>query len=562
MGCKSPKVLTSPKIYFDERKELEESINPLNHKDLKTHIKLEFSLENIETNHNYQIIVKFQEHYPFSTETILGQSERIIFNKCFICDYYFEKKQLLDITLLKNGIRYGSLKVTLGNIVGSIRSIFKGSFNNQIRINIAAEEIIEDDSTNSTLKCKLSANYVSSGNFYEPEDKISYRITSRGKKIYESESISPTGKFEEFGIPLYLLKNGFVISFLDCNQESISFKNENPQQFCLPTNKEYLGIINRNKMIKIINYSYISRKPSFLQYIKAGIRIKLSIGIDYTESNLVPSDPNSLHYLGDNMNDYEQAIQACGMICAYYDYNQKFPVYGYGAFINGQRPANMCFNINFKEDPEIYTINNVLNEYRNSFKFIQLAGPTNFSPLIQNVVNKIKRENNPMQYHILLILTDGIINDLQPTIDVLVEGSFLPLSVIIIGIGNDDFHEMVILDGDNVPITNSKGVQRMRDLVQFVPFNKYRNNPTNLAEQVLEEVPRQVVDYYDMKKIYPNILKDKQNTEKFNSGIIINNFNQTILPSTNELTNNINGINQNKYESQYINLNIHNKENL
>ena len=558
MGCKQPKVLTSPKIYFDERKGLEESINPLNHKDLKTHIKLEFSLENIETNHNYQIIVKFQEQFPFSTETILGQSERIIFNKCFICDYYFEKKQLLDITLLKNGIQYGSLKVTLGNIVGSMRSIFKGSFNNQIRINIAAEEIIEDDSRNSTLICKLSANYASSGNFYEPEDKISYRITSRGKKIYESESISPTGKFEEFKIPLYLLKNGFVISFLDCYQESISFKNENPQQFCLPTNKEYLGLINRNKMINIINYSYISRKPSFFDYIKAGVRIKLSIGIDYTESNLVPTDPNSLHYLGENMNDYEQAIQACGMICAYYDYNQKFPVYGYGAFINGQRPANMCFNINFKEDPEIYTINNVLNEYRNSFKFIQLAGPTNFSPLIQNVVNKIKRENNPMQYHILLILTDGIINDLQPTIDVLVEGSFLPLSVIIIGIGNDDFHEMIILDGDNDPITNSKGVKRMRDLVQFVPFNKYRNNPTNLAEQVLEEVPRQVVDYYVMNKKYPNNLKVKQN----NPGVIVNNSKQTIQQNTNKPTNNSNGIYQNRYESEYINLNIHNKENL
>ena len=198
MGCIYPKVLTSPKIYFDERKELEESINPLNHKDLKTHIKLEFSLENIETNYNYQIIVKFQEQSPFFTEAILGKFQRITFNKCFICDYYFEKKQLLDITLLKNGIQYGSLKVTLGNIVGSIRSIFKGSFNNQIRINIAAEEIIEDDTTNANLMCQLIANYASSeGNFYNPEDKISYRITSRGKPIYESESMSTTGNFEE-----------------------------------------------------------------------------------------------------------------------------------------------------------------------------------------------------------------------------------------------------------------------------------------------------------------------------------------------------------------------------
>ena len=543
MGCKSPKVLTTPKIYFEDRKELQESISPIKPVELKSNIKLEFSLENIDKNHNYQIIAKFQGQTPFFTEIILGQSEKITFNKSFICSYFFEKKQLIDVSLIKDGTQYGSLNLTLGNIVGSIRSIYKGSFNNKIKINISAEEIGED---NFTLCCKLSAIYSSSGcSFYNPEDKISYIITSNyNKTIYESESISSSGKFRDIKIPLYLLKNGFVISFLDCFQESVSYKNESPQQFCQTSNNEYIGIINGNKKINIINNSYIYKNPSFLDYIKNGVRIKLSIGIDYTESNLVPSDPNSLHYLGENMNDYEQAIQACGMICAYYDYNQQFPVYGFGAFINGRPQANMCFNINFKDNPEIYTINNVLNEYRNSFNFIRLAGPTNFSPLIQNVVDKIKRENNPIQYHILLILTDGIINDLQQTIDILVEGSFLPLSVIIIGIGEDDFHEMVVLDGDKNPITSSKGVVRKRDLVQFVKFNKFKNNPTKLAEKVLEEVPKQLIEYYAMKNIDPNSLADK-----------LNPYIYTKEQSINQTNINSNGINQK--QSEYINLNIH-----
>ena len=543
MGCKSPKVLTAPKIYFEDRKELQESISPIKPVELKSNIKLEFSLENIDKNHNYQIIAKFQGQTPFFTEIILGQSEKITFNKSFICSYFFEKKQLIDVSLIKDGTQYGSLNLTLGNIVGSIRSIYKGSFNNKIKINISAEEIGED---NFTLCCKLSAIYSSSGcSFYNPEDKISYIITSNyNKTIYESESISSSGQFRDIKIPIYLLKNGFVISFLDCFQESLSYKNENPQQFCQTSNNEYIGIINGNKKINIINNSYIYKNPSFLDFIKNGVRIKLSIGIDYTESNLVPSDPNSLHYLGENMNDYEQAIQACGMICAYYDYNQQFPVYGFGAFINGRPQANMCFNINFKDNPEVYTINNVLNEYRNSFNFIRLAGPTNFSPLIQNVVDKIKRENNPIQYHILLILTDGIINDLQQTIDILVEGSFLPLSVIIIGIGEDDFHEMVVLDGDKNPITSSKGVVRKRDLVQFVKFNKFKNNPTKLAEEVLEEVPKQVIEYYAMKNIDPNSLADK-----------LNPYIYAKEQSINQTNINSNGINQK--QSEYINLNIH-----
>ena len=59
-----------------------------------------------------------------------------------------------------------------------------------------------------------------------------------------------------------------------------------------------------------------------------------------------------------------------------------------------------------------------------------------------------------------MILTDGKIDDHQETVDALVEGSFLPLSVIIIGIGdNPDFKDMEKLDGDDDPLISSKGIK-------------------------------------------------------------------------------------------------------
>ena len=145
-----------------------------------------------------------------------------------------------------------------------------------------------------------------------------------------------------------------------------------------------------------------------------------------------------------NMNDYEQVIKAFGNIASNYDCNQKFPTYGYGALIKGEKEPNMCFNVNFKEDPEIYTIDNVIKEYRKSFQDLTLAGPTNIYPLIRKVVDNIKNENNPLIYHILLILTDGIFNDLEKIPDILLEGTFLPLSIIIIVIGSDLFPELVV----------------------------------------------------------------------------------------------------------------------
>ena len=236
------------------------------------------------------------------------------------------------------------------------------------------------------------------------------------------------------------------------------------------------------------------------------------------------------------MNDYEQAITQCGMVVAYYDYNQSFPVYGFGAVVGMDTEPNMCFNINFKDNPEIQTIDNVIKEYRNCFKNIQLAGPTKFCPMIRKVINNIRAQNNPLKYHILLILTDGIILDMQETIDALVEGSFLPLSVIIIGIGNDHFQEMIILDGDNVPLVSSRGIKRMRDLVQFVPFNKYRHNPTQLSEQVLEEVPRQIIEYYTMNNIYPENLS----MARLNNGLMMNNSVQSSYQPNNNKSKRIN----------------------
>ena len=53
---------------------------------------------------------------------------------------------------------------------------------------------------------------------------------------------------------------------------------------------------------------------------------------------------------------------------------------------------------------------------------------------------------------ILLIITDGIINDMKETIDQIVRGSSLPLSIIIVGVGDADFESLDQLDADDEPL--------------------------------------------------------------------------------------------------------------
>lgn len=48
----------------------------------------------------------------------------------------------------------------------------------------------------------------------------------------------------------------------------------------------------------------------------------------------------------------------------------------------------------------------------------------------------------------MLILTDGEIHDMKSTIDTLLDMYDMPVSIIIVGIGDADFSKMVVLDGD------------------------------------------------------------------------------------------------------------------
>ena len=520
--CESPRY-AKKRIFFLEESNNGNKIKSFSFKDMKTKVKLEFEIENIEINHKYQLEAKFLEGQTklFSTETVQSHLNRIIFNSCYICDYFFEKRQNLQISLIKDFKKIGTIQLPLGQIIGSPGSTFKQLIDNNSFIIITAQGISDSD---AYLEFNFSTQCISHFDFSRLNEKISFLITSNGKKLYASESISNSGRFDTIKIPAALLDKGFTVSFLDCFQESIIYKNESIQSFTSPNQNVYLGLTVYKKQLNIINNSRFLRNISFIDYIKNGVTIKLNIGIDFTASNNPPNDPNSLHYLyGNVMNDYEQAISQCGITVAYYDYNQSFPVYGFGAVVGMDSEPSMCFNINFRDNPEIQTIDNVIKEYRNCFKNIQLAGPTKFCPMIRNVIDNIRAQNNPLKYHILLILTDGIILDMQETIDALVEGSFLPLSVIIIGIGNDHFQEMVVLDGDDVPLVSSSGVERMRDLVQFVPFNKFRHNPAELAEQVLEEVPRQIVEYYTMNNIYPENLSKA----RLNNGSMMSNSQQS-----------------------------------
>lgn len=78
------------------------------------------------------------------------------------------------------------------------------------------------------------------------------------------------------------------------------------------------------------------------------------------------------------------------------------------------------------------------------------------------------------------------------------------MSIIIVGVGNADFSKMETLDWDGGLLRDSYGNVASRDLVQFVKFNNYLNDVTYLHEDVLREVPGQLVSYMMQNGILVN----------------------------------------------------------
>ena len=99
----------------------------------------------------------------------------------------------------------------------------------------------------------------------------------------------------------------------------------------------------------------------------------------------------------------------------------------------------------------------LLNAYNFSLSNVKLYGPTLFAPCLQEFINFVSGNQHSQLYNILLIITDGDIHDMSTTKDLIVAASNMPISVIIVGVGDENFELMIELDGDENILRNSKG---------------------------------------------------------------------------------------------------------
>lgn len=86
---------------------------------------------------------------------------------------------------------------------------------------------------------------------------------------------------------------------------------------------------------------------SFLDYISSGFELNFMVAVDFTASNGNPRNPDSLHYIGPTgrLNAYQQAIMEVGEVVQFYDFDRRFPAWGFGGRTYDGSISH-CFNLN------------------------------------------------------------------------------------------------------------------------------------------------------------------------------------------------------------------------
>lgn len=252
----------------------------------------------------------------------------------------------------------------------------------------------------------------------------------------------------------------------------------------------------------IVNLSDIIEEKTFLDHLSNGMKINISLAIDFTSSNGLKTSNNSLHYFSETKeSEYAQAIRLLGEILSKYDSDSRIPVFGFGGIPTWHTDlVKHDFSLTKDENnPFAPDFEQVINIYKSTLPEIELKGPTYFAPIIRRQLRMIE-EYKENTYSILIIITDGDIDDYDETVSLIVEASDKPLSIIIVGVGYESFLKMENLDGDQKALRNKKGVEWKRDIVQFVRFRNFKLNLHHFTEKALEEVPLQLIKYMESRK--------------------------------------------------------------
>jgi hypothetical protein len=433
------------------------------------------------------------------------------FNNTITLEYRFAEAQQIKIVVHdSDGSAFTSSDPQLGSVILPLKDLVREPVSEHPLegngvLKITAERI---QPSKDVVTFRLKANHVKSMDFVGKSDPFLriYRDipASDGKGepnwvlVHETETVDNTKEpvWKPFTLTASKLCNGDLMRILrfsvydrdgDDDWELIGSVDasvedlQNTRSFDVKGGKKGDQVHGR----LVAEEVQIQKVFGFSDFVAAGLPITLLTAIDYTGSNGQPTAPDSLHFLGaSSPNQYEKALRAVGSVLFPYDSlapdrqhdsltssSEGTNVIGFGG--DWGQGVSHCHPLGEAKDTD-----QLVSLYQESLKDVTLSGPTYLRSVVAHAVQYASTHTG---YTVLMVLTDGSMNDFDATCREIRAAVNQPISVVLVGVGSHNFDQMNELDDH---------VGSDRDLVKFVPFNRYCRNTKELASQVLKEIPK------------------------------------------------------------------------
>lgn len=252
----------------------------------------------------------------------------------------------------------------------------------------------------------------------------------------------------------------------------------------------------------LVEKAFAGPTKTLVDYMRTGVEFAMSVAIDFSLKNRAKSDPRSLHSLSSDSNSYLNALKCLSWFFRNFDSNGRYDLYGFGAKVGGSDYVNHFFPV----ASNVIGTEGVEQAYRSMLTTLEFASPCYLHKALQGLVlpyehHPLLTSSGPLVYNILVILTQGDLDDFEEFKEQLVRASNLPFSIVIVGVGNTAFPSLTTADSDRSLMKSASGHVEERDFVQRVIYSDFRGNDRGFVHEAFAEIPRQLQEFMMANKL-------------------------------------------------------------
>ena len=363
-----------------------------------------------------------------------------------------------------------SIKSSMKSVIYKVSVEIKDPNSKNKKENFETEEIPSElDGSEIKFARKMTCDF-----FFDKKQEMNITVEKKNLKTYIRQTILAS---------LVISPNSIYERRID----------ENPKS----NNTEKISItLEKKQTITTCDYS-------MFDYIKAGLKFSCYISCDLSYE----ANEKTQKFLRENN---ERIVRSIWDHLSIYTKEKKFYASGFGAL--DKKSNSNCFNLNLDKNDNGYQNREIIGFYNSILnnKSIERKKNVVFSSVIKKTTKDIMMNFDPKVYNILFIITYGIIDkkDIENTIDCIIESTYLPMTVIFIDIGRNNFSDMGKIFQNDYQFSTA-GMKKMRENIVFSSLiQNFSNNEEMLMSYILNELSKQLLSFYKYIKSSPRHIKD------------------------------------------------------